>query len=82
MVILILTRSGLEDIRPRIDVLRDAIWVNTGVLSQAEIAELRASGWNLTDFANPLDVNDLGSNIATMREHHPDQVMWIEATPG
>ena len=78
MVILILTRSGFDDIRPRIDVGGDAVWVNAGVLSQSEVAALRASGLSLTVFSRPLDATDLGSNIDTIREHHPKQIVWVE----
>jgi len=48
MVFLTLSRDGFEALRPRIDRERDAVWVNAGVLSDAEVAELRRAGMNLT----------------------------------
>ena len=64
MVALILTRVGLDDIRARIDTTRDAVWVNAGVLSPPEVAEVREAGWNLTTFANPCIS---GSSLRTFR---------------
>ena len=78
MVALILTRAGFEDMRPRIDVGRDAIWVNAGVLSASEIAKLRELGCDLSVFTNPLDLSDLASDIDTVVEHHPNEVLWVE----
>ncbi len=78
MVALVLTRSGFDDMRPRIDARRDAIWVGAGVLSAAEVAELRRSGINLTVFSHPLDPERLDSDIGTVVEHHPGEVLWVE----
>jgi hypothetical protein len=78
MVALILTRSGFDDMRPRIDATRDAIWVSAGVVSDAEAAELRRSGMNLTIFTHPLDPKHLDSDIHTVVQHHPEEVLWVE----
>ena len=81
MVFLVLSRDGLEAFRPRIDRDRDAVWVSGGVLSDAEVAELRREGIQLTVFSHPLDLNDLGPDVATVMEHHPGEVVWVEAAP-
>ena len=82
MVVLILTRLGFDDMRSRVEAARDAVWVNAGVLSPTELAELRAAGWNLTDFVHRLDAANLASDIETVREHHPNQIIWVEAASG
>jgi hypothetical protein len=82
MVFFVLTRSGFDDVRPRIDLARDAVWINASVLSQSEVDELRVGGWNLTTFTNLSDLNDLASDIETIREHHPNEVVWAEAHSG
>jgi len=78
MVALILTRAGFEDMRPRIDSGRDAVWVGADVLTAAEVADLRGSGFNLTVFARRLDPEHLDGDIGTVVEHHPGQVLWVE----
>jgi hypothetical protein len=78
MVVLVLTRGGFEDIRPRIDPGRDAIWLGADVLSATEVADLRGSGFKLTVFAHRLDPAHLDGDIGTVVEHHPGQVLWVE----
>src|SRR5688572_8044414 len=78
MVLLILTRPGFDDAVSRIDARRDAVWINAGILSDAEVRDLRAAGWDLTTFAHPLDLTDLESDLDTIREHHPGRVVWAE----
>ena len=82
MVALILTRAGLDDMRPRIDLGRDAIWVGADVLDASEVADLRASGFNLTVFAHRLDPDHLDGDIGTVVEHHPGHVLWVETLAG
>lgn len=78
MVALILTRRGFDDMRPRIDAARDAIWVGAGLLSDVEVDELRRAGTNLTVFAHALNPNDLDTDLSTVVEHHPGQTVWVE----
>ncbi len=80
MVFMILTRSGFDQVFPRLVKNRDALWVNAGVLSEAEVAELREAGWNLSKWTNPL--TDLTTEIGTVQLHHPDQVVWAETAAG
>jgi hypothetical protein len=82
MVFLILTRAGFDAVRSRVEVGRDAVWFNAGVISQAEVSQLRSSGLDVTTFADALDVDDLSSDVATIAEHHPSQVIWVEAVVG
>ena len=80
MVFMVLTRSGFDDVFPRLVKERDALWVNAGVLSETEVAGLREAGWNLTKWTNPL--SDLTTEIGTVQLHHPDQTVWAETAAG
>ena len=82
MVFVVLTRFGLDEIEPCVVVGRDAVWVNAGVLSEAEVSRLRGLGWDLTTWTNPLNPSDFASDIDTVRLHHPNQVIWAEAAAG
>ena len=78
MVALILTRSGFDEMRARINATEDAVWVGAGVLSAAEAAELRESGIYLTIFSHVLDPKHLDSAISTVKLHHPKEVLMVE----
>jgi hypothetical protein len=80
MVFMILSCAGFDELFPRLVKDRDAVWVNAGVLSEAEVAELRGAGWNLTKWTNRL--TDLMTEIGTVQLHHPDQVVWVETAGG
>jgi hypothetical protein len=80
MVFMILTRSGFDEVLPRLIRERDALWVNAGVLSEPEVARLRGAGWSLTNWTNSL--NDLTPEIDMVRLHHPEQTIWAEAAAG
>jgi hypothetical protein len=79
MVLFILTREGYEDVRSLVPTSK--VWVNIGVLSDTEIADLRCSGVDLTNFTRSLD--DLYSGqlqlaLHTIAEHHPGERIWVE----
>ena len=60
----------------------EALWVAAGVLSDDEVASLRASGLELSCFTEAADYAKwgvLGSAIDTIKEHHPDRVVWADA---
>jgi hypothetical protein len=80
MVFMVLTRSGFDELLPRLVKDRDALWVNAGVLTEAEVAHLRESGWNLTKWTSRL--TDLTPEIDTVRLHHPDEIVWTETAAG
>jgi hypothetical protein len=80
MVFMILTRSGFDELFPRLVKDRDAVWVNAGVLAESEVGELREAGWNLTKWTNPSI--DLATEIGTVQLHHPHQVVWMETAAG
>ena len=82
MVTLVLTRDGFEDMLPRLDAARDAMWVDSDVLTASEVADLRRAGFNMTVFTHRVDPERLEGDIGTVKEHHPGQVLWVEAMMG
>lgn len=61
------------------------VWVNAGVLTDTEIADLRKTGINLTNFSyyiDPTKIHDIGGAISTIQEHHPGERIWVEVQTG
>ncbi|MBJ7576260.1 hypothetical protein [Luteimonas sp. MC1828] len=59
------------------------LWVSLGVLASAELADLRAKGLAVTDFTNRVSPNDpaaMSDALDTIREHHPDHVVWVDGS--
>lgn len=81
MVLFALTKHGLTEM---FDLARGnpaPIWVNQGLLDTADLNRLRSEGFNLTDFAywiDPSDESCVQEAVGTIREHHPNQVLYIE----
>ncbi|MFC5740810.1 hypothetical protein [Dyella tabacisoli] len=81
MVIFALTKHGLSEMFDLARGSKTAIWVNRGLLDELEMKELRTEGFDLTDFVHwidPVDESAVEEATATIREHHPDQVLYIE----
>ena len=81
MVYFILTRSGYEQLCASGVPAGAALWLSAGVLSAEELLHLRSSGIDVTDFRdriNPMDLDDVGAALGTIKEHHPRQVVWVE----
>ena len=57
------------------------LWVNAGVLSSSELAELRTHGLDVTQFTRlvPLEGQGLDDAIGTIKEHHPSSSVWVES---
>lgn len=83
LVLFALTKHGLSEI---LDLARGgslAIWVNDGLLDDAVLGKLRAEGFDLTNFVrwiDPADETAVREAVEAIREHHPNQVMYIERT--
>ena len=82
MVFFALTRAGCDEFL-RLDGASpgSALWVNKDVLSSAELARLRASGASVTNFTRVIDICDsvsVDEAVATIKEHHPHEVVWVE----
>ena len=82
MVFLILTRRAYEEILALLGRVPSPMWVNGGVLSNDEIGEIRQSGVDLTTFTRPFDrlsAEAINDAAATVREHHPNEIVWVES---
>jgi len=78
MTFLVLTRKGYDDLAARSEHFSNTLWINLGVLSPAELATLRSSGIEVTNFNRHIDASNLSEAVATIREHYPDQPVWVE----
>jgi hypothetical protein len=81
MVIFILTKDGFNDVGRFVEENKHPIWVSHGVLSTAEIEDLRTTGVNLTEFTYRISLNDqkaINEAINTISEHHPGERIWVE----
>ena len=80
MATLVLTRGGFNDLVKTLGRVPPQLWVNSDVLSETELRELRASGHDVTNFTRrivPTDRAALETAIDTIREHHPLQRLWV-----
>ena len=81
MVHIVLTAKGLEEV---VNSLKapGTLWLNAGVASAEQVADLNATGWNVTTWSIPgvdfEDQNDREGAIATVWEHHPNSTIWVE----
>jgi hypothetical protein len=57
------------------------LWISTAVLTEEELRRLRSEGRHVTTFAHAVGTDDpdvLSEAIATIREHHPSESIWVE----
>ncbi|AIF46022.1 hypothetical protein [Dyella japonica] len=83
LVLFALTKHGLAEMLDLARGGRSAIWVNDGLLDAVKLGQLRADGLDLTNFVNwidPADQEAVQGAVETIREHHPNQVLYIERT--
>lgn len=81
MVHFVLTRQGYDQLIQLCgDQLPSPLWVNAGVLSPSELADLRSQGLDVTDFTQqiPTSGQEFYSAIDIIKEHHPDVSVWVE----
>jgi len=80
MITFAVTRRGYEAVRDRGGDLPSRLWVGMDVLSDSEIAQLRAGGTEVTNFTRRIDPTDraVEAAIATIAEHHPGQHIVVE----
>jgi hypothetical protein len=58
-----------------------ALWVSGGVLGEDEVLRLRKSR-SVSIFAKQMAYTDaalIADAIDTIREHHPDEIVWVSA---
>jgi len=81
MIFFVLTRTGYDELLQHFGRSPSPLWVNDGVLSSAELMQLRHEGIAVTNFANVIDTKNLSavnSAIETIQEHHEGQRVWVE----
>ncbi|MEJ1962223.1 MAG: hypothetical protein WDO56_12030 [Gammaproteobacteria bacterium] len=81
MVFLAMTRQGFEGYCQLSSGSRASLWIPGGVLAPEELSELRARGLDVTNFGSeirPGDVGAVADAISTIREHHPNEPLWVE----
>ncbi|WP_326536753.1 hypothetical protein [Pseudorhodoferax sp.] len=80
MVFLAITPRGLKGALQEAAGSDAAIWCGADAISEEAFAAL--FGVNLTRFSyelGTLDANTLEGALITIQEHHPDEVVWMEA---
>lgn len=83
MVLLALTKHGLAEMFDLARGGRPTIWLNQGLLDVANLERLRAEGFDLTNFIrwiDPADETAVQEAVEVIREHHPDEALYIEWT--
>ncbi len=83
-VFFMLTAAGFYQLIADLPKPPPPIWLNADLVPQADIAELRASGVEITNFVTPVDVRDPASiegAIKTIAAQHPDKKIWVEHVP-
>lgn len=81
MVFLVLSRQGYDDLIRQLSHAPSPIWVNTDILSDAEMVSIRDTGVNLTNFLfriDPSSLDEIADAVDTVRQHHPDDTIWVE----
>jgi len=81
MVFFALTRQGVEGFRQLSPSGGAPLWVSGGILTLEELSELRERGFNVTNFSSeiyPEDQDAVADAISTIKEHHPNELLWVE----
>lgn len=81
MVFFVLSRKGFEDYLSFEEKLSAPLWISAGILSASELESLRCRGTDVTDFSYEIGLNEnevIDDAIETIREHHPDEAIWVE----
>ena len=81
MVFLAITPSGLKHAMREAARSGAAVWCGTDAITELDFAALMGQG--LTRFAYALGAHDplvLEGALDTIGQHHPDEVVWVEAT--
>lgn len=58
------------------------LWVSGGILTREQLTTLRSTGVHVTEFTHevrPRNTETLAHAIDVIREHHPDEPIWVES---
>lgn len=81
MVFFALTPHGLPEILELALTRQIFVWLNHGLLSELDMSHYRNKGLLLTNFVHWIDPHhpsQVEDAVATIREHHPHEVLYIE----
>jgi hypothetical protein len=59
------------------------VWVGSDAITTEEHKRLTSAGANVTRFSYPLSNATpewVDSSLATIREHHPGEIVWVQHT--
>ena len=79
MVFFVMSSKGFETVKQFSQ--QCPVWLNCDVLNESEIEDLRATGHLLTNFVSRIDPSDqfaISTAIETIKQHHTDEVVWVE----
>lgn len=79
MVFLATTRRALGDYIAMNT--EGSLWISASLAAEDQVACLRSAGKNVTTFSHEIrsdDKESLADAVATIREHHPDESIWVE----
>lgn len=80
MVFLAITTRGLKDVLREAANSGTAVWCGADAVSEEDFAALKGKG--LTRLTYELGARDplvLEGALDTIDQHHPDEVVWVEA---
>lgn len=76
-----MTRQGLDRLLQSHNNNGMSVWIPDGILTPKELAQLRTDGIDITNFSRTIqlgDVDAIADAINTIKEHHPQETLWIE----
>jgi phosphatidate phosphatase APP1 len=77
MPFLIFTRQGLANLQAA-GPIRDALWLNPGLLSDSEMAQLRSAGITLNVLPQPIDPASAAKRDAVANSLAGSATLWVE----
>jgi phosphatidate phosphatase APP1 len=80
MPFLILSRQGLADLQAA-GPIRDALWLNRGLFSDAEIAQLRSAGMTVNLLPQQIDPASAAQRETAARSLAGKPTLWVEHAP-
>ena len=80
MPFLILSRQGLADLQAAGPV-RDALWLNPGLFSDAEIAQLQGEGVTVNLLPQQIDPASAAQRETALRSLAGKATLWVEHVP-
>jgi hypothetical protein len=83
MIFLAITQTGLRNALQVVDASISAIWCGSDAISEAEYSKLqghKVSRFNYTLAGEASNVLD--GALETIKDHHPNETIWVESVPG